>query len=357
MRGRGRLIALWVLVLTVTACSGRGDLSSPPTTSGPTFSTADARYVSPTGNDRATGTESEPWRTLAHALQAVLPGQVLLVHGGTYQEQLSQLNIHQGTSTQRILVQPYPNEEPVVVKGFLWLRQPSYWTIDGLDVASDPTLTPAPRSLVKLTGGVNWVWRNSEISGSRGVANVLINGYGRGEPARWAFRGNCVHDMESPPGVTRGSNLILGNMVRAGPGVVSRNLFFDVPQGQNLILGTGTGGPTRVRIRFNTMYSSRIGAVLTNQTRRVHISRNILAQAPLLVRGDPQAVPSQGDLHNSLGQNLGVGSLFLRPAVDDKIPGPGNVLVHSLTFDATDSCDGFHTDAAVAIPYGRYGVG
>lgn len=356
-RRRGVAGLCAALLLVLAACSGGGTASEPSQTQ--TFAAESYWYVSPTGRDSWPGTKDQPWRTLSYALRQLLPGQLLYVRDGEYREQVAQLNIREGTADKRIVVMAYPGESPLV-EGVFWLREPSYWTIDGIDVTWDPSLVPAPLAMVKLTGGEGWIWQNSEMWGSQAATNVLITGYQRGEPAGWSFRQNCVHDLAPPPGAHRGSNLTLGSMKAAGPGTVTRNVFFNVPRGQNMVLGSATGGPTNVSIKFNTMYGSEVGAILVGDTKRVRITRNILGDASsgLLVRGDPD----QGaeDLHNVISQNLGIGAgedTFLRPEVEDIVAGPGNQLADSVTFPDVTSCEGFHPEAAVAIAYGRYGVG
>ena len=47
-------------------------------------------YVSPTGNDGATGTTSAaPWQTFAHAFSVMAPGDALVLEDGIYQESLA----------------------------------------------------------------------------------------------------------------------------------------------------------------------------------------------------------------------------------------------------------------------------
>jgi len=347
-----------VLLLTLLGCSG-GD--GDPATEPAQARTPDAEwFVSPAGNDNWPGTEDQPWRTLGFALPQLLPNQVLYVRDGEYQEHLAQLNINDGTADEPITVMAYPGERPVV-KGLFWLRQPTYWTFNGINVTADPALRPAPLALVKLTGGVGWRWVNSEIWGSQALTNVLITGYERREPRRWSFSYNCVHDVMPPEGAGRASNVTIGDMKAAGPGKVSRNLLFNVENGQNLILGSAAGGPTRVAVKFNTMYRSEVGAILVGETEQVRITRNIIGYATsgLLVRGDPK-FPAVASFENTISNNLGIGATtenFLRPEVEKVVDGQANVVDASVTFTDAYDCGGFHTDAPVALPYGRYAVG
>lgn len=71
--------------------------------------------VSLQGDDRNPGTEERPWRTLAHAVARLKPGDTLLVRGGTYFEQVS-VNVS-GTPEAPITIQSYPGERAVIDSG------------------------------------------------------------------------------------------------------------------------------------------------------------------------------------------------------------------------------------------------
>jgi hypothetical protein len=89
--------------------------------------TAGARsyYISPTGSDRAAGTEAAPWATLGRAQQAVTAGDTVWMRGGTYRVQASetsgrrkQYNViydlnKSGERERPICYFAYPGERPV----------------------------------------------------------------------------------------------------------------------------------------------------------------------------------------------------------------------------------------------------
>lgn len=45
-------------------------------------------YVSSSGNDSNSGTQSQPWRTIQHAADSVEPGDIVYIYAGTYPEQV-----------------------------------------------------------------------------------------------------------------------------------------------------------------------------------------------------------------------------------------------------------------------------
>lgn len=359
--------ALLALLVTGGCWSDNGAVGSVQATSGRTAEAdaglvtgPDVRYVSPDGRDDGRGTESAPWRTLAHALERVYAGQVLYVRGGDYREDLRSIVLHEGRPDDRILVQAYPGERPVV-HGLVWLRQPSYWTIDGLNVTWDASiLNPSPH-MVKVTGGVGWTWQNGEIWGAVGVANVLIDGGENDEPADWSFTGNCVHDLALAPGVNRGSNMTIGDMVAAGPGTIERNVLFGVETGRNLTFGYqragDSGGPTDILVRYNTLYDSSSALRLAGDTSGVRIERNIFAgvRSRILIRA--------GTLQGGgvkVQQNLGVGlrQFFLEGHTGELSPNRfGNNLVDAVDFDDVTSCAGFTSTDSVTLPYGSDAIG
>jgi hypothetical protein len=347
-------LATTMVCLVVAACDGSSSHPSAASSSPPVDQT---RWVSPDGHDSWPGTEDEPWRTLAYALGSLRPGQTLYVHGGTYTEFISKVHIHKGTPSRPIVVKAVPRERPLV-RGAVFLREPSYWTIDGIDVTADPDQAEVPSALVKLTGGIRWVWRNSEIWGTESNANVLIAGYGTDEPTKWTFRRNCVHDVEVP-GAHRVANLTIGHMGKdADDGRVIRNLFFDAPGGKNLVVGNGGGGPRGLKVKFNTLYGSRIGVSLAG-ARRVTFTRNIVAQMSLgfTMRGKRSSTGRIKGHGNVVAQNLAVDMVLLRPGMQRVISGPGNLFSSLVPFDETVDCAGFNTSSTVALPYGRHAIG
>jgi hypothetical protein len=348
-------VATAMACLVVAACDGSSPHPSAASSSPPVDQT---RWVSPDGHNSWPGTEDEPWRTLAHAFRSLRSGQTLYVHGGTYTEFISKVHIHKGTPNHPIVVTAVPYERPLV-KGAVFLREPSYWTIDGLDVTADPDQAEVPSALVKLTGGTRWVWQNSEIWGTESNANVLIAGYGTDEPTRWTFKRNCVHNVDAPPAAHRVANLTIGSMRKdAGHGRVIRNLLFDAPGGKNVVVGNGGGGPRGLKIRFNTLYGSRIG-VSVSGARRVKFARNIVAQMSLglTVRGKRSSTGRISGHGNVVTQNLAISTVLLRPGLQRVISGPGNLFNSLVPFDETVDCAGFHTRSTVALPYGRYAIG
>lgn len=356
MSRRGLLVLVGLVTLCVLAAGAAVPLhpdARPPNS--PTAVARVLRYVSPHGHDNSPGTETRPWRTLSRALPALQPGETLYVRGGTYREELTKLPIHQGTPERRIVVKAYEGERPVV-RGLFWLSQPSYWTINGLNVTWDPSIRPAPSHMVKLTGGVGWIWRNSEIWGSRASSNLFIAGYGQQEPADWALEKNCIHDVRPPKRLNRSSNLWIGGLPdAAGPGRVRRNVLFDAPGLQNVTVGSTAGSRADVQFRYNTVYGGDVAVTLVGDAIGVRMFRNILGgvSSGILIRwnGHPGSV-------DAISQNLGVDAdRFMRPEPQDLMGGPGNVLTDDVKFPNVSQCDGFRTDDAIAIPYGRYGVG
>jgi hypothetical protein len=69
-------------------------------------------FVSTTGSDEHPGTQDSPWRSLAHAVGVVQPGDTVYVRGGTYVERLTLQT--SGTKNSPITFSNYPGETPVL---------------------------------------------------------------------------------------------------------------------------------------------------------------------------------------------------------------------------------------------------
>jgi hypothetical protein len=314
------------------------------------------RFVAPNGDDQAPGTRQRPWRTFSRALQAVWRGQVLYVRGGVYKERLSHLTLHRGTNSKPIEVRNFPGERPIL-QGSISLTRPRHWRFSGINVTADPSLRKVPPALVRVFGGIGWSWSHSEISGSMGSTNVMVVGSGGDEPASWSLLHNCIHTVNTAARVTRASNLSLADMADAGPGLISRNLFFGNRAEYQIAIGSPDGGgPTGVTLSHNTIYGGQVPLSMAGDASGIRIERNILAGgvSDVLIRWNTD----EAAVDNEVLQNLGAdAATFLRPAAEAAIGGPGNVLVPTLSFSGGESCDGFATTDSMALPYGRDGVG
>ncbi|WP_191907882.1 DUF1565 domain-containing protein [Nocardioides cynanchi] len=352
--------AVALLVPTLVACSDGQDVvhagaprtvTPPPPPPVPTKPSL-VRYVSPTGDNHATGSIDRPWRTLTHALRRIYAGQVLFVRGGTYHEQIDHVRLHDGTSTAPITVLSYPGENPVL-DGSVSLRRPEYWLIDNLDVAGDQHARSQPSFMVKVIGGQHWTWENSEFSGTTGRANVLITGFGVGEPFGFRFVGNCLHGLPSPPAGS--TNLFLGSMVSGASGTVARNVVFNSEDQPNVRIGSGAGAPVRVQVRLNTIYGGALGIDVRGRPHHVKISKNIVGggSAPAMIR-----FPRGRTRGVRLISNIAVNTeQLLRPEVRKMVQkqqrGYGNLAVsQDPGFVDTSRCDGFRPGLDAVLPYG-----
>src|SRR5688572_24281848 len=70
-------------------------------------------YVSTSGNDANSGSLSSPLRTVKQGVSKLVPGDQLLVRGGTYNESVSIWNKY-GSAAAPIVIKAYPNETPVI---------------------------------------------------------------------------------------------------------------------------------------------------------------------------------------------------------------------------------------------------
>jgi hypothetical protein len=74
-----------------------------------------------TGDDAATGDKTKPWRTIAHGVSKLKPGDTLVVRGGTYHEHITATL--QGTAELPIVIRSAPGELAVIdggLKDFLY---------------------------------------------------------------------------------------------------------------------------------------------------------------------------------------------------------------------------------------------
>jgi lipopolysaccharide exporter len=271
LRRRTVATGLGVLLasLAILSCGGRAE-SPGPSARARTF------YLAPWGSDRAPGTRSLPFRTFRHALTRLRPGEQLYVRGGTYAERVD-VRVAPGRAGARVRVSNFPGERPLL-HGRLWIGNPSYWTIHGLNVTwahGDPD-----QALVRIYGGTGWTLTGSEIWGAHSTAGLEVDDGPQNNLGRWAVTGNCIHDTFPTNGVNQDHNIYVANM-RASPhpqGLIAHNILFNAVNGRGIKLGPGgdAGGAVNVSVRFNTIYNSSQNVSLSRDTSGIRIERNIL---------------------------------------------------------------------------------
>lgn len=99
-------------------------------------------YVSTTGNDSNSGTQTAPWRTIQHAADTARAGSTVNVRGGIYEELVS-LKASGNATDGYITFRSYPGETAVLDaahstpsgrQGVLTIHNQSYVRIEGLEI-------------------------------------------------------------------------------------------------------------------------------------------------------------------------------------------------------------------------------
>jgi PST family polysaccharide transporter len=335
---------LSLLLVAVVLLAGCGDgAEAPRRVAAPTDAAQHVRrtfYVAPGGSDAGPGTRERPFGTIAHALRRLRYGQHLWVRGGTYDERVK-LVAAPARKHARVQVSNFPGERPVL-RGQLWIGDPSYWTIRGLNVqwaAGNPD-----EPLVRIYGGTGWRLTRSEIWGSHSTSGLQVDDGPRNNLGRWLVKGNCVHDTYSTDGINQDHDVYVGDM-SASPsphGVISHNVLFNAENGRGIKLGPGgtDGGAVNVTVRFNTIYNSSQNVSLSRDTTRVVLERNILVKAR---ESNITAFKLHGSA-NIARENIGGGapSFLARTGTPGSLlDGGGNLRPESVRFDAI-GCSGFH---------------
>ncbi|MCE9615586.1 MAG: DUF1565 domain-containing protein [Lentisphaerae bacterium] len=100
--------------------------------------TTDKLYVATDGNDSNPGTLAAPFKTLAHGVQVLKPGETLFVRGGTYYEGDLQFAA-KANEAAPLIVRAYPGEKPVISGADPAALDPAAWKDEGSGVYSHPT--------------------------------------------------------------------------------------------------------------------------------------------------------------------------------------------------------------------------
>lgn len=103
-------------------------------------------HVAPTGDDGNPGTELAPWRTIQKGASMAQPGDVVVVHAGTYPERIT--TVRGGTShTNRIV---FRAQGVVEMRG--WVVNHPFITVEGFDITGHAT-TSMTDAYVRVNNG------------------------------------------------------------------------------------------------------------------------------------------------------------------------------------------------------------
>ncbi|HEY1120351.1 MAG TPA: hypothetical protein VGE67_02070, partial [Haloferula sp.] len=75
-------------------------------------------HLSPSGSDASSGSAAQPWKTFAHAVPLLAPGDTLSLHAGVYPERLI-LSGKSGTAEAPIVIRAFENESAAIDGGTL----------------------------------------------------------------------------------------------------------------------------------------------------------------------------------------------------------------------------------------------
>ena len=297
-------------------------------------------------------------------------------------------NLNSGTPTARITIRAADPTSRPLLQGLLSFQGADYLTLDGLRVQA----TLAGQPALRMTDGTGWVVQNSEFFGARqtyALANVEIGGGlnpdRRGQPAKFAFIRNAVHDASNAPRALYPDravnhtehNLYLYFAGSGGSGgTVSRNLIWGHPNGEGIKIGSGGAygarGPWSVTVSYNTIADGGRQILLHGDVRYNVIKGNLLWRATQHFNTDPRT--TQIYVHDVTGKgnvithNYAYGSSMFMfdpscPFAPQRsiVASSANILSAAKSADpgllSRNTVGGWHTTNAAASAYGRWGTG
>jgi hypothetical protein len=198
-------------------------------------------YVSPNGNDLASGAQASPWKTLLKASGTVVAGDTVRVLPGTYNERVAEST--SGTASNYIT---YISDTPhaATVRGFR--ISGSYVRVIGFEITH---LTNVGYEAVRVEGSTTGVQVLDNfihhVSASGGGSGVTLGG-----ARSLVIRGNIITWTGSPGGDNLGSGAkAIGNIGDSAPVLIEYNDIshttdFLTPEGGLHIYRNNVLGPT-----------------------------------------------------------------------------------------------------------------
>ena len=242
----------------------------------------------------------QPGANVPAELGKLCPGDTLQLAPGTYVTGYMRLylggagigGIRAGTPSAPITVTSQDPSQPALIQGGLQLYSPHYWRVTNLRIQA----TVAGQPALTIRNGIGWSVRSCEFWGARqtnAYGNVVISG-GGGQPSRFEFRSNLVHDAARSTRSDATDHNIYVNFQGApgSGGIITRNVIWNAPHGAGIKLGAGgaynSPGPWGVLVSMNTFYNSGRQILLHGNVRNNRIFGNILQRATQRFARDPR---------------------------------------------------------------------
>jgi Right handed beta helix region len=151
------------------------------------------RVASPTGNDKAAGTEAAPFRTFKQLVSVLKPGQYGCLRGGVYDEDPT-IRVS-GTPAAPISITSYPGEWATLygrlsVEDSVTRVIVQHMTLDGAGAPNDgSSKLPSP-----TVHGDNVAFISNEVTNGHTAICFAVGNESYGRAANVEIRGNRIHD-------------------------------------------------------------------------------------------------------------------------------------------------------------------
>jgi len=172
-------------------------------------------YVSASGADANAGTINSPLQTINAALSHVVPGDTVIVRGGTYYDKV--VFPKSGVLNKLITVKAYPGEKPVIdgskigVSGWVslvTLSNVKYISLEGFDICNltssafntDPegiAINGDSRDITIKNCNIHNIKSNASLADWRSGHAILVIGNGTAAISNLVITGCTVHDTQT----------------------------------------------------------------------------------------------------------------------------------------------------------------
>jgi hypothetical protein len=212
---------------------------------------------------------------------------VIIVRAGTYDEKIGWA-ARAARADARIVLQSYPSEH-VRVNGTLSLTAANYWTVKGISFGYSATNTTG-QSVVYFAGGTGWSFLNNEVTGTKGVSNVMVTGTTPADstttaqtaaaPHDYTISANCIHDAASIGTKGQMHNIYLMPTIYSSGGHIDNNLIGNAPLGANIKASGSSdpnGSPRGVFITHNTLINGSSGIIVGQLAQGIETQYNLIS--------------------------------------------------------------------------------
>lgn len=273
--------ARWAVVSGVVSTFAAVTLAASALVGGATAAAAWPNQQCPIGGKTSVVQPGISGEQLERTMSGLSRGDTLRLAPGVYDIGKVAVYACHADPDHRITITALDPANPPLLRGWLFLLSPDYWTLSNLRVEA----TVRGQGAMHIAGGTGWTVDRVEMFGAAktvAYGTLMLNARSGVGPRDFSITNSCIHDGATKRGEAgfHGIYAAAAGSGGSASGVIADNVIFGFPGGSGVKLGAGgargTLGPWNVRVEHNTILNSTFGVVMHGRLKSESVAGNLM---------------------------------------------------------------------------------